>query len=223
MNWGGSLVVNDLYRRFVKRGGTERHYLAVSRVSTLVIIAGSVLTALLSDDLATAFGIILKVTAGIGIVSAARWLWWRVNAWSEIAALVASPLMVFAGIPLLGVKLNDMESLAVIVGGSLLPIAIVTMLTKPEDPMTLEAFYRRVRPPGPGWGPIAARCPEVRPSMSLKAIAGFWLLGVGAIYGMMYGIGSVLLLRPHGWAAIGVGLVLLMTLVTMLRHRELSS
>jgi hypothetical protein len=59
--------------------------------------------------------------------------------------------------------------------------------------------------------------------MSLKTIAVFWLLGVGAIYGMMYGIGSVLLLRPHGWAAIGVGLVLLMTLVTMLRHRELSS
>lgn len=223
MNWGGSLVVNDLYRRFVKRGGTERHYLAVSRASTLLIIGGAVLTALLSDDLTTAFGIILKVTAGIGIVSAARWLWWRVNAWSEIAALVASPLMVFAVVPLLGGKLNDMETLAVIVAGSLLPIAIVTLLTKPEDAMTLEAFYRRVRPPGPGWGPIAARCPEVKPSMSLKSIAVYWLLGVGAIYGMMYGIGSVLLLRPHGWAAIAGGLVLLLALVTALRHREVSA
>ncbi|HEY3225431.1 MAG TPA: sodium:solute symporter family protein [Planctomycetota bacterium] len=221
MNWGGSLVVNDLYRRFVKRGGTERHYLAVSRASTVVIIAGAVLTALLSDDIATAFGIILKVTAGIGIVQAARWLWWRVNAWSEIAALVASPVMVFAVVPALGPGLNDMEALAVIVAGSLLPVSIVTFVTKPEDPMALEAFYRKVRPPGPGWGPIAARCPEVRPSMSLKTIAIYWLLGVGAIYGMMYGIGSVLLLRPHGWVAIAGGLTLLLALVAALRRREI--
>lgn len=223
MNWGGSLVVNDLYRRFVKRDGTERHYLAVSRASTLAVIAGAVLTALLSDSLERAFGIILKVTAGIGIVQAARWLWWRVNAWSEIAALIASPVMVFGVVPNLGWEMNEMESLAVIVGGSLVAVAIVTFLTKPESPMTLDAFYRRVRPPGPGWGPVAARCPDVRPSMSMKSIALLWLLGVGAVYGMMFGIGSVLLLRPHGWAAIGVGLVLLMTLVTMLRHRELSS
>lgn len=220
MNWGGSLVVNDLYRRFVKRGGTERHYLAVSRASTLVIIAGAVLTALLSDDLATAFGIILKVTAGIGVVQAARWLWWRVNAWSEIAALVASPVMVFAVIPALGAELNEMEALALVVAGSLLPVALLTFLTKPEDPMALEAFYRKMRPPGPGWGPIAARCPEVRPSMSLKRIAFYWLLGVGSIYGLMYGIGSVLLLRMHGWAAIAIGLGLLAGLVARLRRAE---
>jgi len=89
--------------------------------------------------------------------------------------------------------------------------------------MALEAFYRKVRPPGPGWGPIAARCPEVRPSMSLKTIAVYWLLGVGAIYGMMYGIGSVLLMRPLGWAAIAGGLLLLMTLIALLRHREFAS
>ncbi|HZL71149.1 MAG TPA: hypothetical protein VFC86_01715, partial [Planctomycetota bacterium] len=80
--------------------------------------------------------------------------------------------------------------------------------------------YRKVRPPGPGWGPIAARCPEVRPSMSLKTIAVYWLLGVGAIYGMMYGIGSVLLLRPHGWAALAAGFVMLLALVSALRRRS---
>jgi hypothetical protein len=100
---------------------------------------------------------------------------------------------------------------------------LATFLTRPEDPAALEAFYRKVRPPGPGWGPIAARCPEVRPSMSLKSIAIYWLMGVGAIYGMMYGIGSVLLLRPLGWAAIAGGLVLLLTLIAMLRHREFAA
>jgi SSS family solute:Na+ symporter len=222
MNWGGSLVVNDLYRRFMKKGATERHYLLVARLSTLVVIGGAVLTALVSEDIATAFGLILKMTVGIGLVSAARWLWWRVNAWSEIAALVVSPVLVFL-IPVTGWKLNDMESLALIVGGSLIPILVATLATKPEDPMALEAFYRRVRPPGPGWGPIAARCPGVSPSMSLRAIAGFWALGVGAIYGMMFGIGSIVLLKPHGWAALAGGLVLLVGLIGAIRRRELSA
>src|SRR5262245_50981044 len=223
MNWGGSLAVNDLYWHFIKRDGTERHYLAVSRATTLVIIAGAVLTALLSDSLERAFKIILQVTAGIGVVQGARWLWWRINAWSEISALVASPVMVFLVVPALGGKLNEMEVLALVVAGSLVPVAIVTLLTKPEDPMTLDAFYRRVRPPGPGWRPVAARCPGIRPSMSLSSVANYWLVGVGAIYGMMYGIGSVLLQRPLGWAAIAGGLVLLATLIALLRHREFAS
>ena len=220
MNWGGSLVVNDLYRRFLKRGATERHYLAVSRISTTVIIAGAVLTALLSDSLEQAFGVILKVTAAIGVVQAARWLWWRVSAWSEITALVASPIMVFAVVPRLGLELNEMESLALVVAGSLLPVALVTFLTKPEDAMTLEAFYRRVRPPGPGWGPVAARCPEMRPSISLKSVTAFWLAGVVSIYAMMYGLGSVLLLRPLGWVALAGGFVVLLGLIGALRRRE---
>ncbi|HKS16100.1 MAG TPA: hypothetical protein VJU16_02250, partial [Planctomycetota bacterium] len=69
----------------------------------------------------------------------------------------------------------------------------------------------------------AALCPEVRPSMSLKTIALYWLLGVGAIYGMMYGIGSVLLLRPLGWAAIAGGLVLLVALIAALRQRTFAT
>ena len=104
-----------------------------------------------------------------------------------------------------------------------MPVIAATFLTKADDSMALEAFYRKVRPPGPGWAPIAARCPEVRPSMSLKTIAVYWLLGVGAIYGMMYGIGSVFLQRPLGWAAIAGGLLLLMTLIALLRHREFAS
>jgi energy-converting hydrogenase Eha subunit C len=195
----------------------------ISRISTTVIIAGAILTALLSRSLERAFGIILQVTAAIGVVQAARWLWWRVSAWSEIAALVASPALVFGVVPALGLELNGMEALGLVVAGSLLPVALVTFLTKPEDPMTLEAFYRRVRPPGPGWGPVAARCPEIRPSMSLTSIAVYWALGVGAIYGMMYGLGSALLQRPHGWAAVAGGLVLLVTLVTMLRRRDFST
>ncbi len=223
MNWGGSLLVNDFYRRFVQRGATDRHYLNVSRIVTVLVLAGAVTAAFLSKDITKAFNYVLQGTAATGVVLAARWLWWRVNAWSEISAMIASPVMTFLVVPALGWELNVMQELLLILGGSLVPVALATFLTKPEDPMALETFYRKVRPPGPGWEPIAARCPEVRPSRSLKSIAGFWLLGVGAIYGMMYGIGSVLLLRPLGWAAIAGGLVLLLALVTALRRREVSA
>jgi len=166
---------------------------------------------------------VLQGTAATGVVLAARWLWWRVNAWSEITAMIASPVMTFGVVPALGWELTVMEELLLILGGSLVPVIAATFLTKAEDPMALEAFYRKVRPPGPGWGPIAARCPEVIPSMSLKTIGLYWALGVGAIYGMMYGIGSVLLLRPHGWAAIAGGIILLLGLVAALRNREVSA
>ena len=223
MNWGGSLLVNDFYRRFVQRAASERHYLFVSRLVTLLVLGGAIVTAFLNDDITKAFKYVLQGTAATGVVLAARWLWWRVNAWSEIVAMIASPLMTFLVVPALGWDLNVMQELLVILGGSLAPVIVATFLTKADDSMALEAFYRKVRPPGPGWGPIAARCPEVRPSMSLKTIAVYWLLGVGAIYGMMYGIGSVLLMRPLGWAAIGGGLLLLMTLIALLRHREFAS
>ena len=226
MNWGGSLLVNDFYRRFVKRGATESHYVAVSRAATVLVVAGAVMTAFLSNDLVGAFEKVLGGTAAVGIVFAARWLWWRVNAWSEISAMIASPLMTFVAVPLMaaaGVEFDPMRKLIFIIAGSLLPVALATFLAKPEDPMALEAFYRKVRPPGPGWGPIAARCPDVRPSMSLRRIGCYWALGVGAIYGMMYGIGSVLLLRPHGWAAIAGGLILLLALIAALRHRAASA
>jgi SSS family solute:Na+ symporter len=223
MNWGGSLLVNDFYRRFVQRGATERHYLFVSRIVTLLVLGGAVATAFVSEDITKAFKSVLLATSATGVVLAARWLWWRVNAWSEITAMIASPLLTFLVVPALEWKLNAMQELLLILGGSLVPVIAATFLTRAEDSMALEAFYRRVRPPGPGWRPIAARCPDVRPSMSLKTIALFWLLGVGAIYGMMYGIGSVLLMRPIGWAAIAVGLVLLLSLVAALRHREISA
>ena len=223
MNWGGSLLVNDFYRRFVQRAASERHYLFVSRLVTLLVLGGAIVTAFLNDDITKAFKYVLQGTAATGVVLAARWLWWRVNAWSEIVAMIASPLMTFLVVPALGWDLNVMQELLVILGGSLAPVIVATFLTKADDSMALEAFYRKVRPPGPGWGPIAARCPEVRPSMSLKTIAVYWLLGVGAIYGMMYGIGSVLLMRPLGWAAIAGGLLLLMTLIALLRHREFAS
>jgi Na+/proline symporter len=223
MNWGGSLLVNDFYRRFVQPGAPERHYLLVARIVTVVVLAGAVGAAMVSQDITKAFDYVLKGTAATGVVLAARWLWWRVNAWSEITAMIASPLMTFVIVPALNWDLTTMEQLLVILGFSLAPVIAMTFLTRPDDSLALEAFYRRVRPPGPGWGPIAARCPDVRPSMSLGSIAIHWALGVGAIYGMMYGLGSVLLQRPAGWAAFGGGLILLVTLVTMLRHRDFTA
>ncbi|MBI4565915.1 MAG: Na+:solute symporter [Planctomycetes bacterium] len=223
MNWGGSLLVNDFYRRFIKRDGSKRHYLRISRLSTVLVIAGAVVTAFLSSDLVAAFEKVLGGTAAVGFVFAARWLWWRINAWSEITAMIASPLMTFLVVPVLtalGWEFNPLTRLLFILAGSLLPVAVVTFATKPVPMQGLEAFYRKVRPPGPGWRPLSARYPDVRPSLSLGRILGFWAMGVAAIYSLMYGIGTALLLRPHGWVALGVGAGLLIWLVARLRRAE---
>lgn len=226
MNWGGSLLVNDLYRRFVRREAAPSHYLAVSRGFTVLVVFGAMAAAFLDTSLSKAFDVILKVTAAVGIVLGARWLWWRVNAWSEISAMIASPLMVFGVIPWLKGpenrhwNPNSMEELAVIIAGSLIPVALITFLTPPADDATLERFYRKVRPPGPGWRRIAARCPGVEPSMSLLRIAGLWLTGTAMVYALMIGLGSVLLGRMAGLGGLALGALLLGLVIHQVRRWE---
>jgi hypothetical protein len=154
------------------------------------------------------------------VVLAARWHWCRVNAWSEIAAMIASPLATFLVAPALrarGVRLDAMTELLCILGVSLVPILLATFLAPPDDPGRLEAFYRKARPPGPGWRRIAALCPDLPPPPPLGAIVLPWLLCVAGIFSLMIGIGSVLLLRPLGSLGIVAGAGLLLVVVRRVR------
>lgn len=222
MNWGGSLLVNDLYRRFMGPGRSEGHYLAVARVVGLLVVAGAVVTAFLSGDLVTSFGYVLKGTAATGVVLAARWLWWRINSWSEISAMVVSPLMTFLVVPWIDARfpMGEMGELLAVLAGSLPVVLLATFVTRPDDDVTLERFYRKVRPPGPGWKRIAARCPGVEPSMSLVRIAGLWLAGTAMVYALMIGLGSLVLGRPLGLAGVAAGGVLLVFVIRQVRRWE---
>ena len=166
LNWGSSLLVNDLYRRFFRKGKSEREYLAVARLSVLVLALLGAASSFAVRDISFAWKLVLAITAGIGTVYVARWYWWRVSAWSEITAMAAALLCTIV-FTLLGRTQRFADaafvtfpfSTAITVLVSLPAWVSVTLLTRPVGREHLRAFYRRVHPGGAGWRRIAGDIP----------------------------------------------------------------
>ena len=190
LNWGCSYVINDFYRRFIKSNASEAHYVRASRLTTLLLmILGGIVTFYL-ESIRQAWEFILESGAGIGLVLILRWYWWRVNAWSEIAAMVA-PAIGFAYLKLF-TNIVFPNSLFYLVTWTTACWLLVTYLTQPEPLSHLTAFYRRVQPSGPGWRHITdtAHLPAPEPitPMLINWIAG-WIL----VYATLFGVGTILL------------------------------
>jgi Na+/proline symporter len=189
-NWGSSYLVNDFYRRFVRRDAGERHYLWASRAATmLTMVVGGGVTLYL-ESIRQAWEFVLESGAGIGLVLILRWYWWRVNAWSEIAAMIA-PAVGYAYLRLFtGVRFPfTLISLVAWTTGCWL---LVTFLTPPESNERLVAFYRRVRPGGPGWTRVALLAGGPPPE-SLGGLIGLWVGGWILVYATLFGTGTLIL------------------------------
>jgi solute:Na+ symporter, SSS family len=215
LNWGTSYLVNDLWRRFVRPGGDERYYVAVSRVLTFVLALVGIFVTTQLGSIAGAWGIILSASAGLGLVLILRWYWWRVNAWSELTATLAPIALAVSALVLgrFGVEIPGFsspfpENLFFVVAFTTIAWLVATFVTAPTSGSTLDAFYRRVRPAGPGWRPVAERNPGVAPDESLGVLAGLWITGVTLVYATLFGIGNLVLGNPTG-AAIALGLAAL--------------
>ena len=189
LNWGTSYVVNDFYRRFVRRDGTERHYVWVSRVTTILLMIASGIVTFYLESIRQAWEFVLESGAGIGLVLILRWYWWRVNAWSEIGAMVAAAIG-FASIRLF-TELRFPDSLLLVVGMTTIAWLVVTMATRPEPDAHLVAFYRRTRPDGPGWTPIAAKAGGPPPG-AIRGLLADWLAGGVLVYSTLFGVGALL-------------------------------
>ena len=190
LNWGTSYVVNDFYRRFVQREASEMHYVGVSRITTLIIMAMSALVMYYLETIRQAWEFMLESGAGVGLVLMLRWYWWRVNAWSEIAAIVA-PVLGYGYVKLF-TNLQFPETLIYLVAWTTLCWLLVTFLTPPVPEAHLVAFYRRVRPGGPGWKRVAAAAGEPPP----EPIAGLvvdWMAGCVLVYSMLFSLGTLVL------------------------------
>ncbi|MBI4431711.1 MAG: Na+:solute symporter [Candidatus Omnitrophica bacterium] len=158
LNWGSSYFVSDFYKRFVKREESEAHYVAAGRLTSigLALIAAGV--AFYTESIGQVFTFVLNLTAAIGPVYFLRWFWWRINPWSEIAAMAVSvPVILFrpAIFRMLNMPDNLIMALFIMVAGSALFWVPVTLLTRPAGEEKLRNFYSRVRPPGiwKNWGP----------------------------------------------------------------------
>jgi Na+/proline symporter len=202
LNWGTSYIVHDFYRRFMKPGADERHYVLIGRLVTgaLMALAGA-LTFVLTTAQAS-FNLMLSVGAGTGLIYLLRWYWWRINAWSEIAAMVSS-FLVSVGFFVAaknGATIATTTSLLITIAVTTIVWVAATYLTAPTDRATLVSFYRLVRPPGVGWDAVRVEAGvSSSPDSIAQSLLG-WALGCLVVYAALFGSGSYL----YGRTAQGV-------------------
>ena len=214
LNWGASYLVNDFWRRFVQTEGDERYYVFISRAATFLIALLSVVVTANLSSITEAWSLILSASAGLGGVLILRWYWWRVNAWSELVATVGPILLTILALVLnpFGVGVPGLQApfplnLFAVTGFTTLLWLGATFLTRPTRPETLDTFYRRVHPGGPGWRHVARRHPDVAPDSGLGRLALDWLVGVVLIYTTLFATGYLLL------GSYGIGLLCLVAAI----------
>ncbi len=197
LNWGSSYVINDFYKRFWRKGADEKSLVKVSRITTVLMMLFSLVVTSMIDTISGAWIFVIEAGAGLGLVLILRWFWWRVNAWSEITAMVV-PLVAYV------VLRNRMEfpgRFFAIVAVTTVAWITVTLLTRPADASTLERFYRRVHPGGPGWRAVAATVPDVTPDRGYGTLFVDWAAGVAMVYSTLFAVGEIVLFRNWGRAA----------------------
>ena len=216
LNWGTSYVINDFYKRFVKPAADEKHLVLISRATTIIVMVVSLVITGMLDTISGAWAFIIEAGAGLGLVLIARWFWWRINAWSEISAML-TPLVVYACLSAF-TTIQFPETLFYIVAITTVVWIAVTFLTKPTNEETLKSFYRRVHPGGIGWKPIADLLPEVEGDSGYAGLFLNWLAGIVLVYAMLFGIGKVIL----GEGLIGVVFIALGLLAAGVIYWDLS-
>jgi Na+/proline symporter len=231
MHASGAVFTNDLYRPYLARGRSERHYVAASRLAMIAFAAVSITIALFSSHILGLLQFFMKMVAAVGVVWLLRWFWWRVNAWADLAAqLGALPVALFyehgpghawvAGLAgWLGPARPDDHfgaSCVLSVGTTTLLWIVVMYLTPPEPLAKLCEFYRRVRPYG-WWGPVARHCPEVTVTDRVGRDLGMSTLLLGVSLCLLLGSGLLFLAR---WGAavllLGAGIALAWWLVLLI-------
>ncbi len=191
LNWGTSYLINDLYRRFIRKDASEKHYVFISRLGIILMTIFSLLiTRFFLTTVSGAWEFIINASAGMGAVLILRWFWWRINAWSEISAMIA-PLIIYP-IARWGFGMESPITLYPIVFGTTLIWLAVTFLTKPVPESQLIKFFRRTHPGGIGWKNIQKLTPEVTGDSGFGRIFLNWILGIVLVYSFLFGIGQII-------------------------------
>tara|TARA_A100001011_G_scaffold133060_1_gene140168 strand:+ start:318 stop:2126 length:1809 start_codon:yes stop_codon:yes gene_type:complete len=201
LNWGSSYIVYDFYQTQINPSASQKQLVAVGRISTVLLMVLSTLLALLLQNAMQLFNLLLVFGAGTGLIFILRWFWWRINAWSEITAMVASGLISLTlTIPSIKASLFGVEGIMPSWAEFLFVVAVttflwllITFITPPEDESVLRAFYKKTQPGGPGWAKIIEKAQ--RDDVKLSDDNKIWtvpagiiamLLGCSMIYSIMF-------------------------------------
>ena len=207
LNWGSSYIVNDFYKRFVKPGASEKDMVRMGRITTvgLMLIAGIFALTFLNNA-TQAFNVLLMSGAGTGAIYLLRWFWWRINAWTELVAMlvatvVAVVLVFFVDDETVSTTVLDGFSvkLLIAVGCTTIAWLLTTLVTRPESTETLRRFYRLTRPGGPGWKKVVKDAEADGDPVDEKDKGKGWempvqiacvFIGSLVIYSLLFSIGS---------------------------------
>lgn len=201
LNWGSSYVVNDVYKRFIKPEASEKEQVWVGKIATVFMMFLATLLALQLGSAKNAFEIIIMMGAGSGLLFILRWFWWRINAWSEITAMLVSfvTAMYFKLIhPIWFESIGGTNEYLIVVGLTTLAWVSVSYLVKPESDQVLFHFYKHIRPDGKGWDTIKAKAIEqgvvleknTEPKGSIGAGVLAMFFASLMVYGLLLGMGK---------------------------------
>ena len=229
LNWGSSYLVNDFYGRFYKPDATEKQRVRFGRFSTVALMVSSVLLALVLQNALQGFQYILMIGAGTGLIYILRWFWWRINAYSEISAMIAAGTFSLMFILIENFVMIRLENEMVDIFGFVTSMSywnvikllgtvvltsttwiLVTLVTSPVDNATLRSFYTRIRPGGPGWervvtqakseGVVLVKEDDLKWDVPTGIIC--MILGTTMIYSLLFTIGNIL------YGNVGVSIIL---------------
>lgn len=198
LNWGASYVVNDVYKRFIRPEASEKDQVQVGRLSTVLLMILASLLALALDSALSAFNILLQIGAGTGLLFILRWFWWRINAYSELAAMVISFIVALV-LNTVNTGLADWQELLIGVAVTTVGWVAVTLLTPPTQRDVLLSFYKYIRPEAAGWKPVvthgletgALRPEEISAGVLPRQVLSM-LIGCLTVYGALFSTGYFL-------------------------------
>ncbi|MGD1701771.1 sodium:solute symporter family protein [Dapis sp. BLCC M229] len=200
INWGASFITNDLYRRFIKPDATQPELVLVGRLSSVLVTVLGGVAAFFAKDVATVFRLVIAIGTGSGLVLILRWFWWRVNAAAELTAILGSFFvgMITSLVP--AFKIEDFGLRIIFITATVTILWVVAMFVTPqESDTTLEEFYRRSLPGGPGWQRQRAST-GLAPAQNLSKDLQRVLASILLLFGALLATGGFLLLKPNiGW------------------------
>jgi Na+/proline symporter len=214
LNWGASYLVHDFYRRFLRPAETEKHYVFMGRVATVLLFVLSSALVFVLQTAQETFNLILQVGAGTGLLYLLRWFWWRINAWCEIVAMLSSFLVsaVFLVLARNGIHFAPDQQLIMTIAVTTICWVITAYVGPQTNSQTLVDFYRKVRPFGPGWtrirdlaGVTPAEAKEWARTDNIPLAMIGWLSGVCLIWAALFTLGNFLYGRlGYAWALLAL-------------------
>jgi len=222
LNWGASYLVNDFYKRFLAKGRTEKHYVTISQIATVLVMLISCVVTYYQDTIAGAWKFMIAIGAGTGSVFILRWFWWRINAWSEVFAMGASFVVSLLLQVYFKLDNNNPREFAwiviITVSCSTVVWLAATFLTAPENKEILLAFYRKVHPSAALWGPIAREATDVVPQRDGYFNLLDWISGCVLVYMTLFGVGKII----FGQTMLGVGFLVVAVMFAWVIYWDLN-